>query len=152
MHLLSQKSATSSDVLLVAFGRRDERPDKVWVLTFGVESLHTIVRSGAELVFTAQEKPAPMFNRPEHWVVTLFFETAEAAARQEEALRSLKPLSYFQGDDHLTGIVARAGHSLQAIGVSQSVVDQLAFQQGVQAKLVSSEQAAHRDYYLSSAQ
>jgi hypothetical protein len=148
MHLLSHKPDTSGDILRVAFGRREERPESVWALSFAMVSIRTIARSGQELAFTAQENPAPAFNGPDHWVITLFFATAEGAARYEAELRSLKPQVLFLGDHEVSGIVARGGHSLQAIGVSDSVVELLAYRHGARARLVSSAKSAHRDYYL----
>jgi hypothetical protein len=148
MHLLSHKPATSGDILLVAFGRREERPESVWALSFGMETIHTIVRSGQELAFTAQENPTPSFNGPDYWVITLFFTTAESAAQYEAELRSLKSQVLFLGDHEVSGIVARGGHSMQAIGVSDSVVELLAYRHGAKARLVSSAKSAHRDYYL----
>jgi len=56
-------------------------------------------------------------------------------------------VQFFQGGD-ITGIVAHAGHSLQSIGVSQTVIDRLAYQRDVSVTLVSPENSAHRDYYV----
>ena len=148
MHLLSQKSDDGEDVLVVAFGRREDRPEKVWALSFGLKTIHTIVRSGKEVAFTGKEQPAPVVNGPDHWVITLFVANDEAAVRLEEKLRSLKPQVLFQCDDGLTGIVARGGHSLQAIGVSESAVELLAGRHGAKPRLMSSERSMHRDYYL----
>ena len=148
MHLLSQKSDDREDVLVLAFGRREDRPEKIWALSFGLKTIHTIVRSGKEVAFTGQEQPAPVVNGPDHWVITMFLADDEAAVRLEEKLRSLKPQVLFQGDDGLTGIVARGGNSLQAIGVSESAVELLAHRHGAKARLMSSERSMHRDYYL----
>ena len=116
-------------------------------MTFGLDSVHTVARSGKELVFTAQENPAPAFNPPAHWVVTLMFESEEQAGKAEESLRVLRPMRFFHGDG-LTGIVAHAGHSLQSIGVSQTVIDRLAYQRDIALKLVTPSNSTHRDYYV----
>jgi hypothetical protein len=125
MHLLSQIPSISIPSVLVAFGTQKDRPEGVWCMTFGLNTVHTVARSGKELIFTAQENPAPAFNPPAHWVVTLMFESEAQAGKAEESLRALHPVQFFHGDG-LAGIVAHAGHSLQSIGVSQSVIDRLA--------------------------
>jgi hypothetical protein len=116
-------------------------------MSFGLESVHTIVRSGTELVFTAQETLTPAFNPADHWVVTLIFGREERAEKAEQSLRALIPMQFYQGGD-VTGIVAHAGHSLQSIGVSQTIIDRLAYQRGVTLRLASLSNSAHRDYYV----
>jgi hypothetical protein len=148
MHLLSQKPNDQGDVLVVAFGRREDRPEKVWALSFGLKTIQTVVRSGKEVAFTGREEPAPALNSPDQWIITLFLTDDEAAIRCEEKLRSLKPQVLFHGDDGLSGIVARGGHSMQTIGVNETAVELLAYRHGAKARLMSSERSLHRDYYL----
>jgi hypothetical protein len=143
---LSQVKATGIEGVLVAFGRQDDVPASTWCMVFDAASIVTIARTGMEVVFTAREAVAPVFNPDAFWVVTLIATDEGAAERVEARLRKLEPAQFFIGPE-VTGIIVQCGHSLQSIGVPEPKLEALARQRGLKLTLVSTKSSAHRDYY-----